>query len=292
MVDITAILCPVDRFGRASAALAHAVALASQHHARLRVLRVFEPPPTHAAPASVQADLLNELGELIEPFRGRGIVIDARLRAGRPDEEILGEADSFPAELLVMGTHSRAGPEPDVLRSVAETVVRKASCPVLIVPAEVPPAAVAPYRTILCATDFSAAAARAVDYGFSMIDAPGCSLILVHVIGGSRARETGPRAGAAQEDARPRRDQEAAATERLTALLPPAARMRCRFDTAVAFGTPASEIVRLARDRTADVIVMGVYGTGSPEPPTIGSTTHQVICEASCPVLTVRFGAH
>jgi nucleotide-binding universal stress UspA family protein len=58
----------------------------------------------------------------------------ARVRAGDPAEEIVREAVEWGADLLVLGTHARAGVPRILLGSVAETVLRNAPCAVLVVP--------------------------------------------------------------------------------------------------------------------------------------------------------------
>jgi nucleotide-binding universal stress UspA family protein len=65
----------------------------------------------------------------------------ARLRAqplqfvvfGKPGHEILKTAEEWAADLIVIGTHGRAGVSHLLLGSVAESVVRRARCPVLTV---------------------------------------------------------------------------------------------------------------------------------------------------------------
>ncbi len=54
-------------------------------------------------------------------------------RSGAPADEILEYASQRDIDLIVMGTHGREGIARALLGSVAETVVRKASCPVLTV---------------------------------------------------------------------------------------------------------------------------------------------------------------
>jgi nucleotide-binding universal stress UspA family protein len=70
--------------------------------------------------------------------------------------------------------------------------------------------------------------------------------------------------------------------------VPPEAREWCQVEEIVATGQAAPEILRLAADREAGVIVMGVHGRGLLDLMAFGSVTHQVVREAACPVLTVR----
>ena len=88
-----------------------------------------------------------------------------RVREGFASREILEAAQEIPADLIVMGTHGASGFERWLLGSVAETVLRHAACPALTVlpsalePAEAP---VPPFKTILCAIDFSRDSQRAL----------------------------------------------------------------------------------------------------------------------------------
>jgi nucleotide-binding universal stress UspA family protein len=53
-------------------------------------------------------------------------------------------------------------------------------------------------------------------------------------------------------------------------------------------GKPPREIVELARSTDAHLVVMGVHGHGVIDRLLFGSTTHHVVREAPCPVLSVR----
>jgi nucleotide-binding universal stress UspA family protein len=53
------------------------------------------------------------------------------VRSGAPDVEIAQLAGNIEADLLVVGTHGRTGLERFILGSVAESLVRRAPCPVL-----------------------------------------------------------------------------------------------------------------------------------------------------------------
>lgn len=55
-------------------------------------------------------------------------------RTGTPRQEILAVAVEWNADLIVMGTHGRTGFDHFISGSVSESVLRRASCPVLVVP--------------------------------------------------------------------------------------------------------------------------------------------------------------
>lgn len=58
------------------------------------------------------------------------------LEDGNPAVKIVKAAKSWPADLIVIGSHGRGGLDRVLLGSVAEAIVRQASCPVLVVRAQ------------------------------------------------------------------------------------------------------------------------------------------------------------
>jgi nucleotide-binding universal stress UspA family protein len=200
---------------------------------------------------------------------------------------ILKEARTMHADLIVIGTHGRSGFDHLLLGSVTEKVLRKAECAVMTVPpADSTAAPAREARTIVCAVDFSPASLRALDYALSLAQELPATLSLIHVFDWPAGRpiprgvelETVAYRGKAQEDTR----------ARLHALVPDDARAWCETEELVTVGRPHEEIVRHARERDADLIVMGVHGRSSLDVALFGSTVNQVIRHASCPVVTVR----
>jgi nucleotide-binding universal stress UspA family protein len=62
-----------------------------------------------------------------------GVPVETKVATGIPSEDIARVARELPADLIIMGTHGRAGMSHLLLGSVAEKVVRGAPCPVLTV---------------------------------------------------------------------------------------------------------------------------------------------------------------
>jgi nucleotide-binding universal stress UspA family protein len=71
--------------------------------------------------------------QAIVPTNPDGVRIETRVLHGSPPREIVDLVLSEKADLVVMGTHGRTGLEHALMGSVAEKVVRKAPCPVLVV---------------------------------------------------------------------------------------------------------------------------------------------------------------
>jgi nucleotide-binding universal stress UspA family protein len=60
----------------------------------------------------------------------------------------------------------------------------------------------------------------------------------------------------------------------------------------VAQGKPSAEIIRVAREESIDLIVLGSHGKGVLDQALFGSTTERVVRRAPCPVLTTRPKEH
>lgn len=71
--------------------------------------------------------------QLRELYQGSGELVQF-LPEGNPQEEIINTAESWDADLLVLGTHSRTGLAHFLVGSIAESVVRHSKVPVLVVP--------------------------------------------------------------------------------------------------------------------------------------------------------------
>jgi nucleotide-binding universal stress UspA family protein len=115
-----------------------ASALAHDYNARLVIVHVPQPPVVIYSPAG---DLLppgpdyrlvarEQLGRLVIPANVRA---EYRLADGEVGAAILKLAREVRADLIVLGTHGRTGMDRWIVGSVAEEVLRKASCPVLTV---------------------------------------------------------------------------------------------------------------------------------------------------------------
>lgn len=299
-VTLTRVLCPTDFSEFSSAALDYAAALAASYGSALRLVHVITPFPItgpyldlpgggrlyEAAAEQARASLAAEA----ERVRRPGLAVETELREGTAVHEILTAAQEWPADLLVMGTHGRGGFERLVLGSVAEKVLRKASCAVLAVPHD----AVATARAsgaqvthVLCAHDGSDASALGVAYAVSLAERTGARLTVMSVVEALPQGDTftGP------TYATYRAARELHAREALDTAVAPDVRIACNVRDRLVFGHPAQQILEVAAQERPDVIVMGVQGRGALDLLMFGSTTHHVVRHAACPVLTVRHAA-
>lgn len=80
-------------------------------------------------------NILNTMEELVRKSKVtyECRLVELKLYEGRIAEKIIAEAEAWPADLLIIGTHGRRGFSHLFLGSVAEDVIRIASTPVLLV---------------------------------------------------------------------------------------------------------------------------------------------------------------
>jgi nucleotide-binding universal stress UspA family protein len=294
MIQIANVLCPVDFSEFSRHALDHAAAIAGWYEARLTILHVFQNRPAMDLPPMILEDrerecLVGRLHELVAPLP-RNLPLELSVReASDIHREILAQAESVRADLLVIGSHGRSGVDRLLLGSVAEKVIRRTRRPVMVVPArapDVPPDAPVHFERILCAVDFSDGSKRALEYAINMAEEADARLTVLHVIEVPPELQTNP-LSADFDVARLRAVAEAASLRRLRELIPAAAGGYCTVESGVREGAAHREILKEAVERAADLIVMGVRGRGAIDLLVFGSNTARVTRTAVCPVLIV-----
>jgi len=303
MVSLDRILCPVDLSDCSLHALAHAAAIAAWYESRLAVMHVLVTAPVLGAPPSFGASTIPSTAvdeadraahlEALQQFIARAVgdsPLETTLVDGPdPRHEILAQARAFDANLLVMGTHGRTGVDHVLLGSVTEKVLRKASCPVLVVPRDAGTTArpnEPPFKRILCPVDFSESSIRALAYAFDLAEEADARISLLHVVEVPRELSEFPFTGDLDLD-RIRVRAESKYAGRLGDLVPPEAQDYCSVAIQVSEGRAHREILRVAANGQSDLIVMGVQGRGAVDLALFGSNTHSVIRGSRCPVLTV-----
>ena len=136
------IVVATDFAESAERALACAVELARSHSAELLLLHVYMDLPAYPEVTAGQVQAIYEeqrrwVDETLErrarSARAAGLLARAIVRTGPPASTIAETAAEEEADLVVVGTHGRSGLDRLIVGSVAERVVRLATCPVLVV---------------------------------------------------------------------------------------------------------------------------------------------------------------
>jgi nucleotide-binding universal stress UspA family protein len=229
----------------------------------------------------VKEEMNNTYGKLLEDSNAS--IVTA---IGDPYREILRLARKEDVDMIIMGAHSR---EEDVgatkHRSVAGSTMRKvakaARCAVVVVNR---PCTTCwrLFSNIVVGTDFSKASFSAFLWAFKLAREVGAKLHIFNAIDITAEGLTLP-AGQTTIEQRIKE-----ARRRIEQTYIPKLQGYDKYSMEVWEGIPYVEILKFARDRQADLIVMAHHTREiDPEEAELGSTVEQVVLRAACPVASV-----
>ena len=287
-VNLKSILFLTDFSQPSEAALPFAIAIAREFAATIHAQHVLIPQPylymtPQTIPVAIEAQEENAQAEMQR--------VEAQLTGVPHDVTVVRGVDIWSAlehaiarcsaDLIVLGTHGRTGAEKLLLGSAAEEIFRQARIPVLTIGPAVRNGIhnAARFNRVLFATDFSAESLAATRFAVSLAEENQARLVLLHVICdlGSEPKLS------------PEAHSVANVMYRLYGLVPKDAELWCRPEAIVEYGEPAERILEAAKQRGADLIVMGVrHGRLGTATHLERSVAHKVVAHATCPVLTVR----
>ena len=219
-----------------------------------------------------------------------GIPLRSYVRHGQVWKNLAVIIEENGIDLIVLGTHGRTGLGKLLLGSVAEDILRHASCPVLTVGPKVSGRAKLPafqshgrdlapldleLREILFATNFAPGTGRVAGEAVALAAEFRARLTVLHVIEDYTRLGTQP--GPIDDG-----------MQKLRELIPSDAVLQYLPEIMLEFGSAPERILKVAADREVDMIVLGArpskeVGTHLP-----WSSAHHVIAQAHCPVLTIR----
>jgi nucleotide-binding universal stress UspA family protein len=299
MVDIKKILFPTDFFPCAEQALEHALYLAKKYEAELHMLHatVHYEGDIHN-PAACFYDLeeidqrMKDLAimEMKSMINSRAEALDHIVMEQKQGQSaadvILKYADRNNIDLIVMGTHGRRGLGHLFLGSVAEEVVRLATCPVLTIRERAKLQQVDGVARILVPVDYSEHSKAALSYAKEIAATYGAKLQMLHVI----EETTVPDFYGMGESAN---------RLRLDVL-----RDRARFEMEEMYnnspgpdvdtshhvfeGYATRDIVEFAKNNDSDLIVIATHGLTGIKHLILGSVAEKVVRMAPCPVFTIK----
>ena len=289
------ILVPLDGSAVGEAALPYAEALAARGGAGLTLVRSARIRAPLGEPGSDQQRVITEaesyLASVAQQLAAKGFRVETGVPYGEsPAAWIVEEIGLRKAELVVMATHARTGPDRWLHGSVAEAVVSRATTPVLLVRAEGPHMAerfAQTQPTLLVALDGSELAEAALPIATDLATGLGGRVVLVGVVPrpgdlvaaqGGVVTYVGADHTRLQEEARSYLAQIA---ERLAA-------PELSVESALRPGAPATEIAAAAAEYSAAAIVMATHGRTGLARSILGSVAGQVLLHSPSPVLLTR----
>ncbi|HUG62821.1 MAG TPA: universal stress protein [Methylomirabilota bacterium] len=277
------VLVATDFSTRSDRALRRATLIAKAATAELSLLHVLDedlPERLIAAERPVAEDLLADLARTVRSVDG--IACTATVRVGEPFEVIAGEAAARPADLVVIGPHRRKSLRDVFVGTTAERTISRTPAPVLMangVPAK-------PYGRMAVATEFSAGsdAALAAAVRLGLVDPAATAVVhvldapaegLVSLAGGGASRDE----YVAEEEARAQADLAAFVGRHALAI--DDRRVRVNRSSA------SAEILDVAKEAGADLLVLGREGRSALDRLVLGSVVGEVLRRAEMDVLVV-----
>lgn len=277
------VLWTTDFSAASKASLPHAAAIARQYESKVYLAHVVVPNPypmvsPEAAPymRELRQGTSTRLSALAESAELTGIPHETVLGHGEVAEELNKMVKEHEIDLLVLATHGRRGLRRFLLGSVAEEVWRTITCPVLTVGPHVleHPVQEIALHNILYPTDLSDESFAAAPFALSFALEYESRLTVLHVVPAAVRLS-------AKLLTRAFRDE-------LQTIFPSETVPWCEPDCIVESGDAAETILRIARERKADLIVLGVRSPEELARQHLGNVAYPVVAGADCPVLTVR----
>lgn len=286
-ISLARIMVATDFSPFADRALDYAVSLARRFGSRVYLTHVV----TYEGHEVMEPDLGAPSSEKIFNLARQSAkaMVDSGRLYGVPYEVVIEEGTLWPAlevllekykiDLLVVGTHGLSGPLKVVFGSAAEQIFRQARIPVLTVGPGVTqePPYEAEFGTILLATDFGTAADREAEFAFTIAQEHRAKLLFLHV--------APYKTGIPERDAVLERER---ITRQLKELVPGKGELHCKPEIHVAYGDPVEEILRIAGETKADLIVIGAKKSGGFSGHILRTKAYSLVRGAHCPVLTVK----
>ena len=143
-------------------------------------------------------------------------------------------------------------------------------------------------RRILHATDFSKASARALDEAVSLAKQNHAELLVVHVVEPAGQYAAGEDFGGAELYMKLEEAAEQDAQRSMQKLMGKLKQARVNAKSVLLKGLAHEQIVKTAKSRKANMIVIGTHGRTGLSKFFMGSIAGRVVSLASCPVVTVR----
>jgi nucleotide-binding universal stress UspA family protein len=300
---LRSILVPTDFSEESFKALSYALAFAREFNAALWIAHVVEPAyPSPGIDAMLTIPDEQPLLETAEKRLAKIVAeqvpteIDSHtfVTIGTAYESIVSTARDRDIDLIIASTHGRTGINRVLFGSTAERIVHHAPCPLLLVRqrehefltsiAQSKTEPTIQLKRILVPIDFSECSRKALHYAKALAAQWHAEVVPVHAF--ESMYVTGGEPGLIVTTEKFQAELAEQTRKRLTTFLA----QEGLEDSAhvLRMGTPYREILDLAENSAADLIVLGTHGHSAVHRFLLGSTTERIVRHARCPVLVVR----
>jgi len=289
MIHVDRVLCPTDGSACAERARRRAFHVADRFDAAVHVIHVDEREVDLADVIDIhESDVLEDLHAPIdwdEDKRSTSpTAIERRVVHPSAPEGILSYATECDVSLIVLGTHGRRGVRRAVLGSVAEEVVRRATCPVITVGRGAHPPEAMHGGDILVPIDFSEYQVRLLAHAREIARAYDMTMTLLHVVEIQGLPGVYDVFSGSPEPSTIARRTETVLEQRADELRAAGLDVNVEVRT----GHVAAQTLAVADELDVEFLAIATHGRSGVERMLIGSVAENVLRRAACPVFTVK----
>ena len=211
-----------------------------------------------------------------------GFEVEIAVRSGRAADEVIEQAEASDADLIIIATHGRSGIARWRLGSVADSIIRHASCPAIVIGPNVDEE-LAPYnlKRVLVPLDGSALSELALPIAAYVAKQTGSTIDLVRTVSVAPVSYDDSMGVYPVDLLTAMEDAARTYLDRMAAGLGEGTR------TAILVGSPADQLIEYMKENPAGLVVMAAHGRTGVKRVLLGSVTDRVL-HGSAPVLVLR----
>jgi nucleotide-binding universal stress UspA family protein len=263
-------------------AFPYAASLAKQFGASIFACHIITPTSLvtaapQSAPYFYEAEYeaaTKELDNILHLPQLEGIKTKALVSSGILGDALLDEINKNNIDLIVAGTHGRTGFRRLLLGSAVESVCRVATCPVLTVGPDHPPSRIT-LNSILVPTDLSEESMRSLPFVLRVASQYGAKVTVLHVL---------PEETATNPDMQ--KLSEPVLKSMVHIFEPLLVPLKTEF--VIEAGETVETILKVAHEKSADMIVMGIRDAFLPGVHVRTSVAYRLMATSECPVVSCR----
>jgi len=286
---VETLLLATDGSEFSEGAIVGSIKLAKQCSNRFAAISVIETnPELEAIAPQVTEKAEKSAREHLESIQTRakkdGVECNIIIRAGEDSYHyIVDEAAKNKISMIIMGRRGRSGLKRLMMGSVTSRVIGHAPCNVLVVPK----AARVEFKRIVVATDGSKYSLAAASEAIGLAKRNKSELTVISVVPSELMTPTDIDFTLAHKELIADKEMHEA-EKNVKAVKEAAQKEGVAVKAFVMSGRPADAVIEIAKDKNADLIVLGSHGRTGLEKLLMGSVAERVIVLSSCAVLVVK----
>lgn len=289
VVNTERLLLATDGSPFSEGAIREAIRLAKRCSSKLSAITVIETNPEYEtiAPQLLEKSekaAREHLASVKAQAKKEGIDCVTSVLEGEDSYRYISEeAAKNKISMIIMGRQGRTGLKRLVLGSTTSRVIGHSPCNVLVVPR----AAVVEFKSIVIATDGSPYSTAAASEAIGIAKKNGSKLTVISVVPAELATPTDVDFAATQRELLAEKEMQAA-EKNAKAVKEAAQKEGVAVQAFVMTGKPADAIIETAKEKNADLIIVGSHGRTGLERLLMGSVAERVIVMSACAVLVVK----